>query len=484
MEIKQNLALTQRLVMTPQLQQAIKLLQMSRMELAELVQEELLENPVLEDSRETAREEEISLTPPESTTIDKQVAEDDRAVTDPSQEKKDEIDWQEYLANHALQAPAPSIRRGPDEELPGVDQTLSRTEDLGDHVFWQVRMGGYVEDERKFAALVIGNLTDDGYLKMEGMAPEEIVPHLAKEAGLDAEDAEAVLQDMQLMEPLGVCSRSLVECLRVQAVHHGMDDLVLQVINNHLHNLEKRAYPAIARDLKVEVEEIYDIAQAIADLEPRPGRDYATEEPRYITPDVYVHKVGDEYYVVPNDDGMPKLKISGYYQRAMKNPKAKEYIQGKLRSAQWLIRSIDQRRKTIVKVTESIVEKQGEFFDKGIDYLKPMILRDIAEAVGMHESTISRVTSNKYVHTPRGIFELKFFFNSAIKRRNQGDIASESVKQTIRKMIAEENPKAPYSDQKIVELLSERDIKIARRTVAKYREMLGILSSSKRKKYF
>ncbi len=199
-----------------------------------------------------------------------------------------------------------------------------------------------------------------------------------------------------------------------------------------------------------------------------------------------MHKVGDKYFVVANDDGMPKLKISGFYRAAMAgDPKAKEYIQNKLRSAQWLIRSIDQRRKTIVKVTECIVEKQKEFFDQGIEFLKPMILRDVAETVGMHESTISRVTSNKYVATPRGVYELKFFFNSAIKREGaKEDIASEAVKQAIKKIIAEEDTRGPHSDQKIVEILAQRDIKIARRTVAKYREMLGILSSSKRKKYF
>ena len=233
------------------------------------------------------------------------------------------------------------------------------------------------------------------------------------------------------------------------------------------------------------MEEVYDIAQMIAEFEPRPGRNYFTEEPRYITPDVYVHKVGDEYFVVANDDGMPRLKISGFYRSAMSgNPKAKEYIQNKMRSAQWLIRSIDQRRKTILKVTECIVEKQKDFFDLGIEHLKPMILRDVAETVGMHESTISRVTSNKYVHTPRGIFELKYFFNSAIRRENDTDIASESVKQAIKKIVSTEDERNPFSDQKLVEVLAQDGIQIARRTVAKYREMLGILSSSKRKKYF
>jgi len=486
MEIKQQLRLSQQLVMTPQLQQAIKLLQMSRMELTELVQEELLENPVLEDTLEGRDAREIAAgTQSETSTIDQQVEKDDRAVVDESKSQKEEIDWERYLENHAMQAPLPSVRRGGDDDLPGFEASLTRAEDLVEHLAWQVRMGDFVEDEQRFAALVMGNLTDDGYLQVEGLPPEEVVPRLAEEAGLHPEDAEEVLKMMQRFDPVGVCSRTLAECLHVQAELFDFDQLVLDIIDRHLGNLEKRNYQEIAKDLGVTVEEVYDVAQNIADLEPRPGRNFISEEPRYITPDVYVTKVGDEYYVSANDDGMPKLKISGFYRSAMaEDPKAKEYIQNKLRSAQWLIRSIDQRRKTIVKVTECIVEKQRDFFDKGIEYLKPMILRDVAETVGMHESTISRVTSNKYVHTPRGIFELKYFFNSAIKRDHQEDIASESVKQAIKKIVASEDPKSPHSDQKIVEILAQDDIKIARRTVAKYREMLGILSSSKRKKYF
>jgi RNA polymerase sigma-54 factor len=485
MEIKQQLRLSQQLVMTPQLQQAIKLLQMSRMELTELVQEELLENPILEDTLEGRDAREIAQNgSDETSTIEKQVARDDRAQVDEGQSKKDEIDWERYLENHALQAPIPTFRGGGDDDMPSAEANLSNGEGLGDHLVWQVRMGDFVEDEQRFATLVIGNLTDDGYLRMDGISSEEVVPKLAAEAGLHPEDAEEVLKMLQQLDPVGVCSRTLEECLIVQAEYYGMDKVVLDVLAHHLGNLERRNYPAIAKALDVPIEEIYDVAQIIAELEPRPGRNFLSEEPRYITPDVYVHKVGEEYFVVANDDGMPKLKISGFYRSAMAdNPKAKEYIQSKLRSAQWLIRSIDQRRKTIVKVTECIVDKQREFFDLGIEYLKPMILRDVAETVGMHESTISRVTSNKYVHTPRGLFELKFFFNSAIKRDHQEDIASESVKQAIKKIVVGEDSKAPHSDQKIVEILAQQDIRIARRTVAKYREMLGILSSSKRKKY-
>jgi len=301
MELKQQLKLSQQLIMTPQLQQAIKLLQMSSMELSELVQEELLENPMLEEGNE-ARET-ANPAPEES------AAPEVRA----HEAKKEEIDWERYLENHSTEAPMPSIRRGGEEEMPGLEATLSTSEDLSDHLGWQLRMGDFVEDERRFAALVIGNLDDNGYLKIEGIAPEDIVPRLAAESELDPEDAEEVLAMIQQFDPIGVAARSLEECLTIQAKHYGMDDLVLRVISDHLGDLEKRHYPAIAKALGCSLDEVYDVAQIIAELEPRPARRFQTEEPRYIVPDVYVHRVGDEYYVVANDDGMPKLKISGFY---------------------------------------------------------------------------------------------------------------------------------------------------------------------------
>ena len=520
MELKQQLRLSQQLVMTPQLQQAIRLLQMSRAELVDLVREEMLENPMLEDHADAgpAADGESSedspprgsdrppgdgepqrdsgpelsdgaqaMSPNEGTSQEQTNPGADGAEVNgeatPAENR--EIDWEAYLENQSLQAQPMQFRAAPEDDMPGIDATYSKSIGLTGHMLWQCQMAGLHGNENHFAELVIGNLDDDGYLKMDEVPEEEVVPRLAHECGMDPEDAEEVLKIIQHFEPIGVGSRSLRECLRVQAEHHEMDDLVLRVIEHHIHDLENRNYANVAKELEVDVDEIYDCAQVIADLEPRPGRNFASEEPRYITPDVYVHRVGDEYFVVANDDGMPRLRISGFYRTAMADdPKAKEYIQNKLRSAQWLIRSIDQRRKTIVRVTECIVERQKSFFDQGIEHLKPMILRDVAEVVGMHESTISRVTSNKYVHTPRGLFELKFFFNSAIRRDNQSDIASESVKQAIKKLITTEDPANPHSDQKLVELLRAADVKIARRTVAKYREMLGILSSSKRKKYF
>jgi RNA polymerase sigma-54 factor len=274
----------------------------------------------------------------------------------------------------------------------------------------------------------------------------------------------------------------------VQALVFNYDDLEVQIIDKHLSNLEKHNYQAIARDLKVTVEEVYEAVKQIQKLESRPARNFTETDDKTIaiTPDVYVIKDADRFLVSDNDRGVQRLYINETLtKQLLKDPQAKDFIGEKLRNAQWLIRAIEQRRKTIIRVTECIVEKQRDFFEKGVAYLKPMILRDVAESVGMHESTISRVTTNKYVHTPQGLFELKYFFNSSIRRMAEDDIASESVKQAIKKIIEEEDKQLPLSDQQIVELLAKRDgIQIARRTVAKYREMLGILSSSKRKKLF
>jgi RNA polymerase sigma-54 factor len=443
--------------MTPQLQQAIKLLQLSRAELIDVVREELMENPILEDTM-------------------------DQSEPKLSEPKAEEIDWERYLDNRALQSPLPSLRGSAEDELPSYEATATRAEDLADHLTWQIRMSDLVEDEAAFALLVVGNLDELGYLRVDGVAEDEIVPKLAAEAGLYAEDGEEVLKIIQRMDPVGAACRNLRECLLVQADQLDLDPLARTVLSDHLGQLEKRSYQAIAKALNVTVEEIYDVAQVIAELEPRPARNFISEQPRYITPDVEVIKVGEDYLVRTNDEGLPSLKISNFYRSAMRtDPKAKEYIQDKLRSAQWLMRSIDQRHKTVVRVTECIVEKQREFFERGIDYLKPMILRDVADTVQLHESTISRVTNSKYVNTPQGMFELKFFFNPAIHRDHDGDIASRSVKHAIKKIIGEEDARDPYSDQKIVAILAQQDIVIARRTVAKYRDILGILSSAARK---
>src|SRR5215813_2312354 len=497
-EIKQHLRLSQQLVMTPQLQQAIKLLQLSRMELVDLVREEMMENPILEDGADTAQEQskngeangaadgadgqearaehagETELPAPEiSQKVDGpvEVKTDNQAVN--------EIDWDNYLENYTMAPPMPAYRPNNDE-LPSLEATLTKKASLFDHLLWQLKLSNFSPEQEKIGMLIIGNLDAAGYLK------EVTIEELAQE-GAEAPDlALSVLKRIQEFDPIGVAARTLEECLLIQAQHIGADDeIVVGMIKHHLANLEKKNYAAIARDLHQPLEEIVEAAKVIASLDPKPGRIYSDEEPRYITPDVYVYKVGDKYFVVPNDDGLPKLKISNFYRTALSgSPQARDYIQDKLRSAQWLIRSIQQRQRTIVKVTESIIKFQREFFDKGIAYLKPLILRDVAEDISMHESTISRVTTNKYVQTPQGMYELKFFFNSGISRMDGDEVASEAVKNKIKAIIGSEDAKHPHSDQKIVELLRDQNIDIARRTVAKYREQLGILSSSKRKQVF
>jgi RNA polymerase sigma-54 factor len=503
MEIKQQLKLSQQLVMTPQLQQAIRLLQLSRLELIDEIRKELDANPVLADEEVDPRAKangekngEILLEPraPDAPGLSAETADISDLGKRTEDKQVQEIDWEQFLENRTLQQPLPS-NRGGYEELPPIEQNLTKGLSLVDYLRSQLQLSDFTEDEKKFAESVIGNLDDNGFLDLRGIerdggqkTPDLTIEELAREVPIEPEDAECVLREMQEWDPVGVCSRSLQECLRVQAEVFGYDDLELQIIDRHLPNLEKHNYQAIARDLKVTVEEVYEAVKQIQKLESRPARNFTDTDDKTIaiTPDVYVIKDGDKFVVSDNDRGVQRLYINeALTKQLLRDARAKEFIGEKLRNAQWLIRAIEQRRKTIIRVTECIVDKQRDFFEKGVAFLKPMILRDVAETVGMHESTISRVTTNKYVHTPQGLFELKYFFNSSIRRMADEDIASESVKQAIKKIIDEEDKGSPLSDQQIVELLAKRDgIQIARRTVAKYREMLCILSSSKRKKLF
>jgi RNA polymerase sigma-54 factor len=498
MEIKQQLRLTQQLVMTPQLQQAIKLLQLSRLELIDEVRKELDNNPVLSDEEPEGRggkQDAAERRPIEDSQVFEQREQrhDDARQTEKATR---EVDWEKFLENRTLQQSGQGSRGG-FEELPPIEQNLTRPRSLPDHLLWQLQMSDFTDVERKFAELVIGNLDERGYLDLAGIdrpdgtrTPDLTVNDLAEEAGLHPDDAPLVLEMIQNFDPVGVASRDLRECLLIQARVAGYEegDPIVEVIAHHIHHLEKHNYQAIAKAMKISLEEVYEIAKEIQEFESRPARNFTDQDERSIgiTPDVYVVKDDDEWRVLDNDRGVQRLFINeALTKRLLNDPQAKEFIGEKLRNAQWLIRAIEQRRKTIIRVAECIVEKQRDFFEKGVAHLKPMILRDVADAVGMHESTISRVTTNKYVHTPQGLFELKYFFNSSIRRVSEEDIASESVKQAIKQMIEGEDKSKPLSDQVIVEQLAdEQGIKIARRTVAKYREMLGILASSKRKRMF
>jgi len=497
MGLEQKLAMSmqQTVVMTPQLQMAIRLLQLSHQELVDEVSAQMVENPTLDVDADDDGFRADAPTTAAPTIGPTSVAESEGSgygPDDPSpesvavdaHESRDpiaEIDWAKYI--DSLRDQAPEVDRpvvGDDQ--PSFEATLTRGGSLVDHLEWQLRLTSLSEEEIGVGLSIIYNLDEHGYLR--GIDLDE----LAAERGVSLELVEAVLRRIQQFDPLGVAARDLRECLSIQArLRFPGDEAMLLVIEHHLPNLEKKNYPQIARDLKIPLEEVYQIHRQVTELDPRPGRAYNGDEPRYITPDIYVVKVGDGYEAVLNEDGLPKLKISDYYRRALvdgNNKQTREYIQDKLRSAAWLIRSIHHRQRTILKVTNSIIKFQSDFFEKGITALRPLILKNVADDIEMHESTISRVTTNKYVHTPQGIFELKFFFNSGISRNYGEDIASESVKNEIKQIVQGEPAEHPFSDQKIVELLTAKNINIARRTVAKYREILGILPSSKRKRMF
>ncbi len=493
LEIKQSLRLSQQLVMTPQLQQAIKLLQLTRIELQEVVTQELMENPILEEHAEAegeaAPENEKVIEPlndPEGEQI-----RDEEAFTQPKAAEeqvvagKDDFNWDSYIEEFNSNAGTLPSMKEVNEDLPSFENALTKTTSLEEHLLWQLSMVELRPEERRLGELIIGNLTDDGYLNAD-------LADIAKETGMEMEDAEEFLKIVQNFDPLGVASRDLRECLLIQArLMNPRQPMVEKIIDTHLPELERKNYQAICRAMQIPIEKVIEATKLIMEFEPKPGRSFASSDTQYISPDIYVYKVGDEFMIVLNEDGMPKLRISPYYKNILSsaqkdgNKVTKEYVQDKLRSAVWLIRSIHNRQKTIYKVTDAIVKRQRDFFERGVQQLKPMILKDIANDIGMHESTISRVTTNKYVHTPVGIFELKYFFNSSINASDGGDsLASEAVKEKIRQLIQKEDQKNPISDQKIVEILKADNIDIARRTVAKYRDVLGILSSGKRKKVF
>lgn len=473
LELRQQLKLTQQLIMTPQLQMAIKLLQLSRLELMDTIRQELEENPALEEVTDSGGEE-----PPgaaaEAETLDP-AAGSEAANGD---KLREEFDWSAFLEDFST--PSRAAAETEEREGPKYEAFVAEKPSLYDHLLWQFLMTKPSREDERIASLIIGNLNKDGYL-------EAAIEEIAAENGLPLSEVERVLALLQTFDPPGVCARDLKECLLIQARYLGFDSsLVTEIIRDHLPNLEKKNYKAICKALKTGIAEVVAAVNIIKAMEPRPGRPFGDETPQYIVPDIYVYKMENDFVIVLNDDGMPKLRVNALLKRSLGRGRrmtneAESYIQEKMRSAAWLIKSIHQRQKTIYRVMESILRFQREFFEKGIAYLKPMVLRDVAADIGMHESTISRVTTNKYAYTPQGILELKYFFNSSIKRDEGGAISSASVMDKIRQLIAAEDPKHPHSDDKIAQLLKQENIHIARRTVAKYREMMRVLPSNKRR---
>lgn len=471
-ELRQQLKLAQQLVMTPQLQMAIKLLQLSRLELMDTIRQELEENPALDEVLDESADERMleQENKPEEVSPEKEVTIEEKIP--------DDIDWSNYIEEY--NSPGKVNFESEGRDSPRFEAFVAQKESLDDHLFWQLRMTDLTDEEKNIGSLIIGNLNRDGYLIGS-------VDELAAMGGCDPEKVGEVLALLQTFDPVGVCARDLSECLLIQARNFGCDnEVVKRIIGKHLNHLENKNYNAICKALKINMKDVKAAVEIITGLEPRPGRQFSDDNPQYINPDIYVYKLEDDFVIVLNDDGMPRLRVNTIYQNALNTDGAitagaKDYMQEKLRSAAWLIKSIHQRQKTIYKVMESILKFQRDFFEKGVAYLKPMVLRDVANDIEMHESTISRVTSNKYAFTPQGIYELKYFFNSSINRLHGEAVASASVQDKIRQIIESENPKKPYSDDKISEILKESNIDIARRTVAKYREMMKILSSNKRK---
>ena len=479
-EMRQQMKLSQQLVMTPQLQQAIKLLQLSRIELQDVVRQELEENPMLEEApelEESREVEQVELSEaeglPAAESLEfKEVVAGEGTLRD--------TDWDSYIEGYNYSAGEHYYE---DDERPSYENILTKKGTLSDHLLWQLNLTRLSEQERQVGEEIIGNIDEDGYFRAS-------LADVAMARQVDESFVEAVLGRIQEFDPVGVAARDLRETLLLQVRHLGMGgSLVETILTNHLKDLETRNYKQMARVLGVDLNDILIAAKLIAGLDPKPGRGIGQEEVQYISPDIFVYKVGEEYVVVLNDEGLPNLRVSPFYSTEAKSgrnfdAKAEEYISDKVRSAMWLIKSIHQRQRTIYKVAKSIVKFQRNFLDFGIEYLKPLVLRDVAEDIGMHESTISRVTTNKYIQTPQGLVELKYFFNSGIST-NEGDfIASESVKNRIKEIVDAEDPHKPYSDQRLAELLSSHNINIARRTVTKYREMLRIGSSSERKRLF
>jgi RNA polymerase sigma-54 factor len=486
LEIRQVQKLAQQLVMTPQLQQAIKLLQLSRVELEEMVLKELQENPALEEG---STEEAESSEQPRSETPGEAIAAVEELVVNREPSAVDKIgtlDWQEYLDTHSNAMHGSLTAEAVSEDgdgPPSWENSLTKKSSLEDHLIWQLRLSKITERESAIGLYIIQNLDENGYL---ALTVEEICGAMET----TPQEVETVLRRIQYFDPVGVAARDLRECLSIQLENMQLGDtLAARIVADYLGFLESKRYEKLAKDLGVSIDDIADAAHLITSLEPKPSRGYEQEEVRTVLPDVFVEKVDGEYIIYLNDDGVPRLRVSSLYRRmagqeGAAEEQARQYLQEKVRAATWLIKSIQQRQQTLFRVTQSIFKFQHDFLDHGVSQLKPMVLRDVAEDIHMHESTVSRATANKYVHTPQGLFELKFFFQSGLKGDNGEDVASESVKEKIRGIIAAEDPRKPFSDQHIAAMLSGDSIDIARRTVAKYREAMRILPSSKRRQPF
>ncbi len=473
MAIQQKLhtRLVQKLILTPSLQQAIKLLPMTTLELADLLNQEMVENPLLEE----VPTEEVQ--PPEVT----QAAEQAEKKAEEKGDTWDDADYEYFFGEYLDDGYRP---RQPQEvkELPPIENTLSSKSSLADHLLWQLNLNLQTIDEdiRDVGRAIIGNIDEDGYL----------VASLDEIAGLGGWDiglVERALEHVQSFDPIGVGARDLQECLLLQLRHLGLAGTPVEtLVRDHLRLLQNHRIPELARLLGIEPEEVKEHIELIKQLDPKPGSRYSPADSQYVIPDVYIVKTDEGHKAMLNEDGLPQLRISPVYRRLLDkggetSDETRAYVKDKFRSALWLLKSVDQRQKTILKVATSIINFQREFLDRGIEHLRPLVLRDVASDIGMHESTVSRVVNNKYMHTPQGVYEMKFFFHSGISSSYGESVSSVTIKQRIRKIIDGEDPRRPLSDSKIMNILQKEGLVLARRTIAKYREELKIPTSNQRK---
>jgi RNA polymerase sigma-54 factor len=482
LEQKLSVRMSQRLIMTPSLQQAIKLLQMSKIELVEEIQQELTENPVLEDNADEAPlpDRTEAPEPPEAPAAEEAVPADAPEPEVDPRDAYEEIDYESYFQDvEGSYTPRAPVERG--EDLPSFENTLTKPQNLADHLAWQLGMSMADDQQREIGRAIIGNLNEDGYLRAS-------LEEIAQMGGFAPEAVAATLALVQDFDPAGVAARDLVECLTLQLKQLGEDGTAAEtIVRYHMDKLQNRKFKELADVLGLDNEDLMAEIEIIRGLDPRPGQKYNAESSRYVVPDVYIVKVDDEYQVMLNEEGLPRLRISPVYRRMVERGSheaadAKDYVRNKLRSAFRLIKSLEERQRTIFKVATSIVKHQREFLDYGIERLRPLVLKDVADDIGMHESTVSRVVNNKYMHTHRGLFEMRFFFHSGIASTHGGEnVSSLTVKDRIRKIIAAEDARKPLSDAAIVKILTGEGLQIARRTVAKYREELKIPSSSSRR---
>ena len=470
LRLGQTLTQTQRLIMTPRMQQSIQLLQLSTLELENVIQQELVENPVLEEVTSleaSSSESELQMT-------------EEIPASDGDNNKEFDDNWENYFEDSSDVGPLPS-------EYEAIDSfpepTITKSESLKEHLLWQLSLSDLSKYECEIGESIIDGIDDDGYLTLS-------IEELVEQSGTTQELIEKILKVIQTFDPIGVGARDLAECLEIQYHILGIDEpLMLDMIRNYLPDLEHKRFQKIAKEKGIAIQIVQRISDQIGELEPKPGRKYSVFESEYILPDVFVEKIDGEYAVRVNDDGAPPLRLSRKYRKMIENREnltreEYEFLKNKVRSAIWLIENIEQRKRTLRKVTEHIISIQEDFLEEGVSGLKPLRLRDVAEAVGVHEATVCRVVNNKYVQTPRGLFELKYFFSSSLDSSSAGgdDHSAKSVMEKIKELIENENLQKPLSDQKIADMLKNEDIVIARRTVAKYREKMGILPTSSRKR--